>query len=115
MVVKDGRSHGHIPGIEGVEQRITGYSLYVVGKAGCRKGLLGWTERITDVSFSGLARPPRLFPGKRKNLEIPPMRQLMGLVERRGRQLMIQVTSSQDGHVEQVIGSGRRGEEEEWR
>ncbi|KAG6057296.1 hypothetical protein E4U17_001482 [Claviceps sp. LM77 group G4] len=42
------------------------------------KWVLGGSERIASGSLDGLARPPRLFLGKRKNPSDPPMRQLVG-------------------------------------
>lgn len=62
---------------------------------------------MADCPLDGLARPPGLFLEERKNLVDLPMRQLVGVVERRSRRLRAQTTKQQgeeeESRVEQAM------------
>jgi hypothetical protein len=63
--------------------------------------VLRWSGTVANVSLGDLARPPRLFLGERKNLQVPPMRQLTGVEERRGS--IVGSWMLQDGEIEELI------------
>jgi hypothetical protein len=54
-----------------------------------KSGVLRGSKAIADSSLCGLARPPRLLLGERKRLRNPPMRQLMGVENRRRGALVV--------------------------